>query len=251
MFEYPTKKQAAQDIIEIGKRMYQNGYVASNDGNISLKIADDVILATPTGVSKGFMTEDMFVEMKTNGEILDMGSLKPSSEIKMHLRVYNENPEVNAVTHAHPITATSFAIAGISLDAPILTETLMSLGSVPVAKYATPGTDEVPDSIAPFCCDYNAVLLANHGALTWGNSLLQAYYRLESVEYYAKIIMNTCHIIGKAVALSEDEIKPLMEIRKKLGVTGGGEPAFAPDSSNKKDVYPKSGNIELFCEEVK
>ena len=246
MSVYPTRKQAAEEILEVGRRMYQNGYVAANDGNISCKIAEDTILATPTGVSKGFMTEDMLVEMKLDGTIIKMGELKPSSEVKMHIRVYTENPEVKAVTHAHPVTATSFAIAGISLDAPILTETLMSLGSVPVARYATPGTQEVPDSIAPFCKDYNAVLLANHGALTWGNSLMQAYYRLESVEYYAKIILNTCHLIGKAVALDEEQVAALMEIRKKLGINSGGLPSFAPMAGNKEDVYPKSGNMDLF-----
>ena len=241
---FPSRVTAARDILEIGRRMYESGFVAANDGNISCKIASDVVLATPTGVSKGFMDENMLVEMSTGGEILKKGELAPSSEIKMHLRVYKENPDVNAVTHAHPITATSFAIAGISLDEPILTETLMSLGSVPVAAYATPGTQEVPDSIAPFCRGYNAVMLANHGVLTWGESLIKAYYRLESVEYYAKIILNTVNIIGKAVRLSDEQIKPLMEIRKKLGVAGGGMPAYVAEAKNTAHVLPREGELQ-------
>lgn len=241
--KYPSVFEAKEQIVDVGKRMYDRNFVAANDGNISCKIDDNTIIATPTGVSKGFMTEDMMVKMTLDGKVLSAGDLPPSSEVKMHLRVYKENPEVMAVTHAHPQIATSFAIAGIGLDLPILTEAVMSLGSVPIAKYATPGTDEVPDSIAPFCVDYNAVLLANHGALTWGNSLMQAYYRLESLEYYASIMMYTQNIIGKSNLLSCEQIQPLMEVRKKLGISGGGVPACAVCASNDKDVIPASGPL--------
>ncbi len=244
MENYPSAYDAKEQIIDIGKRMFDKGFVAANDGNISCKISPDEILTTPTGVSKGFMTPEMIIKMNINGESGEYGKYKPSSEVKMHLRVYQENPSVMAVTHAHPPIATSFAIAGIGLDLPIITEALMALGSVPVAKYATPGTEEVPDSVAPFCRDYNAVLMANHGALTWGDSLMQAYYRLESVEYYAMITMYTENIIGKYNCLSCDQVKPLMEIRKKLGITGGGAPACAPVATNDRDVMPMSGRMD-------
>uniref|UniRef100_UPI002A80B3C6 class II aldolase/adducin family protein n=1 Tax=Enterocloster asparagiformis TaxID=333367 RepID=UPI002A80B3C6 len=147
-----------------------------------------------------------------------------SSEIKMHLRVYQENPRLQAVTHAHPPMATCFAIAGQPLDAAILTEAILSLGTIPVARYATPGTQEVPDSIAPFVNHYNGVLLANHGALTWGDDIYQAFYRLESVEYYATILMYTGNIIGQQNHLSCEQVDRLLEIRKNMGITGGGVP---------------------------
>lgn len=229
--KYMTDFEAKKAILDIGKRMYDRGFVASNDGNISCKVGPNTIWTTPTGVSKGFMTQDMLVKMDLNGKAL-MGKLKPSSEVKMHLRVYKENPEVQAVTHAHPPVATSFSIAGIGLDLAVLTEAVMGLGSIPVAKYATPGTEEVPDSIAPFVNSYNGVLLANHGALTWGKDVYQAFYRLESVEYYATILMYTGNIIGRQNVLSNDQVNKLLDIRQKLGITTGGIPSCSPQTAN-------------------
>jgi len=223
--KYPTIYEAKQEIVEIGRRMYDKDYVAANDGNISCKIDEHTILATPTGVSKGFMKENMMVRISLDGKVLSYNDgYAPSSEIKMHLRVYKENPEVAAVVHAHPMMATSYAIAGIDLVNPILTEQLLTLGNVYVARYATPGTEEVPDSIAPYCLDYNAVLLANHGTLTWGDSLMQAYYRLESLEHYATILMYTSNILGKCNVLTCEQIKPLIQTRENMGIKGGGSP---------------------------
>lgn len=221
--KYLSDEEAKNTIIEIGKRMYQKGFVAANDGNISCKVSEDTIWTTPTGVSKGYMTPDMLVKMKLNGEILE-GTNKPSSEVKMHIRVYQENPMVNAVTHAHPLVATSFAIAGICLDKAILPEAVVQLGTVPIATYATPGTQGIPDSIAPYCNSHNAVLLANHGAISWGKNLLEAYYRMESLEYYATILMYTGNIIGRANVLTNKQIEELINIREKLGITSGGNP---------------------------
>ncbi len=233
--KYMTDFEAKKAILDIGKRMYDKGFVAANDGNISCKTSPRTIWTTPTGVSKGFMTQDMLVKMDLEGKIL-IGRMKPSSEVKMHLRVYKENPGLKAVTHAHPPVATSFAIAGISLDSAILTEAVMGLGTIPVAKYATPGTQEVPDSIAPFVNAYNGVLLANHGALTWGNDLYQAFYRLESIEYYATILMYTGNIIGRQNILSCSQVNKLLEIRKKLGITSGGIPPCAACETNDRDI---------------
>ena len=221
--KYTSDFEAKKAILDIGRRMYAKGFVASNDGNISCRVGPNTIWTTPTGVSKGFMTQDMLVKMDLDGKVL-MGRLKPSSEIKMHLRVYQENPRLQAVTHAHPPMATCFAIAGQPLDAAILTEAILSLGTIPVARYATPGTQEVPDSIAPFVNHYNGVLLANHGALTWGDDIYQAFYRLESVEYYATILMYTGNIIGQQNHLSCEQVDRLLEIRKNMGITGGGVP---------------------------
>lgn len=221
--KYMSDFEAKKAIIDIGKRMYDRNFVASNDGNISCKVGPDVIWTTCTGVSKGFMTPEMLVKINLDGKVLQ-GSRKPSSEVKMHIRVYNENPQLMAVTHAHPPIATSFAIAGVDLDRAILPEAVVQLGTVPVAKYATPGSQEVPDSIAPYVNEYNGVLLANHGALTWGSDVFQAYYRLESLEYYAKVLMYTGHIICKQNELSPSQINSLIDIRNKLGITTGGMP---------------------------
>lgn len=234
-FKYLSDYEAKKQIIEIGKRMYDKGFVASNDGNISCKVGPNVIWTTPTGVSKGFMTPDMLVKMNFEGKVL-MGKLKPSSEVKMHIRVYNENPDVMAVTHAHPPVATSFAIAGISLDRAILPEAVVNLGSVPIAHYATPGSQDVPDSIAPYCNSHNAVLLANHGALSWGKDLTEAYHRLESLEYYATVLMYTGKIIGRANELSCNQVNELIDIRGKLGITSGGTPPCSLKETNTFDV---------------
>lgn len=147
----------------------------------------------------------------------------------MHLRVYNENPGVNAVVHAHPPVATSFAIAGIPLDKPVLPEAIVLLGIVPVAPYALPGTQEVPDSIAPYCKTHNAVLLANHGALTWGRDLMEAYFRMESLEHYATILMYSNNILKKANELNGSQIADLIKIRESMGIKAGGVPISEVD----------------------
>lgn len=228
---YMTEFEAKKTIIEVGKRMYNRGYVAANDGNISVKVGPNSVWVTPTGVSKGYMTPDILVKVDLNGKVI-FGKTKPSSEIKMHLRVYNENPAVMAVTHAHPPVATSFAISGYQLDRALLPEAVINLGSVPIAPYATTGTQEVPDSIAPFCKTHNAVLLANHGALTWGRDLLEAYHRLESLEYYATIMMYTGRIIGKANELSCNQVSELVKIRENMGIKSGGDMKCAINENN-------------------
>lgn len=220
---YLSGPEAKELILEIGRRLYEKNYVAANDGNISCLTGPDELWTTPTGVSKGHMTGDMLVKVDLNGTVLE-GNTKPSSELMMHLRVYRENPQVKSVVHAHPPMATSFAIAGIPLDRPILAEAVVQLGEVPVAPYATPGTQEVPDSIAPFCKTHHAVLLANHGALTWGADLMQAYYRMESLEYYAQITMYTTGLLRQASELTDSQIDRLLETRASLGITTGGRP---------------------------
>lgn len=234
--QFPTDHEAKQTILEVGRRMYTKNFVAANDGNISCKVDHDIIWTTPTGVSKGFMDEDMLVKMRLDGTVLSAGSLKPSSEVKMHIRVYNENPEVMGVTHAHPPLCTSFAIAGIGLDRAIYPEALVNLGTVPCVHYETPGSQGIPDSIAPYCKDYNAVLLGNHGALSWGKSLMEAFFRLEAMEHYAMVLMYTGNIIGKANVLSCDQVQELLDIRQNLGINAGGVPPCAAKPSNLKDV---------------
>lgn len=224
IMDFLTDAQAKAEILDIGRRMYDKNFVAANDGNISVRVGEDEIWATPTGVSKGFMREEMLVKLRMDGTVIEQGEYKPSSEVKMHLRVYRENPEVRGVTHAHAPVTTAFSIAGIPLDSTIYPEAIVSLGVIPVAPYALPGTKEVPDSIAPFCRDYNAVMLANHGALSWGRTLTEAWYRLEAVEHYAMILMYTGRIIGQANALNAEQVDKLIKLRENFGITAGGVP---------------------------
>ena len=228
-------------ICEIGKRMYWRGYVAANDGNISVKCGENAVWVTPTGVSKGYMDPNMIVKVDMDGNVL-AGTHKPSSELKMHLRVFRENPKVQAVVHAHPAVATSFAAAGIPLDRPIVSEAIVLLGTIPVATYAVPGTFEVPDSIAPYCKDYNGVLLGNHGALTWGKNPFEAYFRLETMEHYATMMMYTDSIIKKSSDLTCEQISELIKIRNSLGITGGGMPGECVSNTGARSLA--GGNME-------
>ncbi|GHU63204.1 hypothetical protein AGMMS49983_06160 [Clostridia bacterium] len=248
MQEFPSDSQARREILDIGRRMYEKDYIAANDGNISCRVAPNEIWATPTGVSKGFMDENQLVKLRLDGTVMHTGDLGVSSEIKMHIRVYKENPSVGGVTHAHPPICTSFAIAGIGLDKAIYPEALMNLGTVPCVHYETPGTQGIPDSIAPYCNDYNAVLLANHGALSWGKSLMEAYFRLESMEHYAMILMYTGNIIGKANVLSCDQVQELLEMRDRAGIVSGGvPPCCAPKPTNLYDSVDPPVQVGCPC----
>lgn len=211
------------EIIQAGQRLYQARLVASNDGNISARCPDGSIWCTPSGVSKGFMSEDMLIRMDLDGNVLEHGALKPSSEIKMHLAIYRANPEITAVVHAHPPIATAFASAGLSLDSAILQETVVQLGVVPLVPYALPGTAELAESVAPYCRDYNAALMEYHGVTAWGEGVTQALHRMESVEYYAKLLMNL-RMMRAERPMTEEQIDALLELRPGWGVKGGGRP---------------------------
>lgn len=175
-----------REICEVCHLLYGRGYVVSNDGNVSCRVEADRVLITPSGVGKGRMTPEMLVLCDLEGNILD-GDRHPSSESKMHLMVYHQRPDVRAVVHAHPPFSTARAICRRPLAERYLTETVTGLGDVPVAAFAMPSTQEVPDSVRPFVRTHNAVLLANHGSLAWGPTLLSAFDRLEVVEQTAKI----------------------------------------------------------------
>jgi len=214
--EMEVKKQ----ICEIGKRIYDNGFVAANDGNISVKISPNEFLCTPTGVSKGYMTPDMICKVDANGKVLQAKApWKPSSEVKMHLRVYKERPDVNSVVHAHPPYGTSYAIAGIPLTAPIMPEAVIFLGCVPIAEYGMPSTDEIPNAVAKYLQHYDAVLLENHGALTYADSLMSAYHKMESLEFYAKLLFIS-NQIGKPQELDQKQVNRLYQLRKDMGLPG-------------------------------
>ena len=215
-----TEAEIKQQICDIGKRIYDRGMVASNDGNISVKISENEFLCTPTGVSKGFMTPEYICKIDSDGKVLEANEgFRPSSEIKMHLRVYKERPDVKSVVHAHPMYATSFAIAGIPLVDPIMPEAVISLGAVPIAEYGTPSTEEIPDAVSKYLQDFDAVLLENHGALSYGDSLLNAYHKMESLEFYAELLFRSRQL-GGPKEFTNEQVKRLYEIRRKFGMTG-------------------------------
>lgn len=215
-----SEREIKKEMCEIGQRVYNRGMVAANDGNFSVKLSDNEFLCTPTGVSKGFMTPEYICKVDRDGNVLEANEgFKPSSEVKMHMRVYQERPDVQAVVHAHPMYATTFAIAGIPLMEPIMPEAVIALGGVPLAKYGTPSTVEVPDSIMPYIQQYDAVLLENHGALTYSDTLLNAYHKMESLEFYARL-MYQAKMLGGPQVLDEKRVEELYEIRRNMGVSG-------------------------------
>ena len=210
---YIDEQTARRDILEAGRRLYMRGFVCANDGNLSARVSENAIIATPTGVSKGFMTEDMLIKLCLDGNVLE-GAYKPSSEIKMHLAIFKKSPEILAVCHAHPPVSSSYAAAGVALDRAFLQETAVSLGVVPVAKYAMPGSEALADGAADYCIDYHGVLLEHHGPVTWGSSVMQALFRMESIEYTATVSMYS-KILGFDKTLSQEQIKELMTLRPR------------------------------------
>lgn len=205
---------------EVGRRIYQREMVAANDGNFSVKIDENTFLCTPTGISKGFMQPEMICVVDSEGNSTnDNGQYKPSSEVKMHMRIYKERPDVNAVVHAHPQFATAYAIAGIPLTEKIMPEAVIFLGEVPIAKYGLPSTAEIPDAVEPFLSSYDAVLLENHGALSWGNDLMAAYFKMEGLEFYASLAYKA-KMLGGAKQLPEFEVDRLYDLRRKFAVPG-------------------------------
>ncbi len=208
-----TEPQHREDILEVGRRLWQRGYVAANDGNVSVRVAANEILTTPTEVSKGFMSADQLVKVDLDGNVLD-GDRQPSSELPLHLVVYRERVDVCAVVHAHPPTATGFAAARVSLDDPLVTEVVLALGGIPLTEYATPGTEGVPDSVRPYLQDYDVFLLANHGVLAVGRDVFAAYYRLESVEHFARINF-VARQLGGGRVLPAEHVAELQAIRSR------------------------------------
>lgn len=209
-----------EQICDICHKMWQLGWVAANDGNVSVRLPDGTFLATPTGISKSFITPDLLVHIDREGNVLDGAEgMRPSSEIRMHLRCYEEREDVCGVLHAHPPAATGYAVANVALDEYSMIETVIALGSVPVTPYGTPSTYEVPEAIAPYLGMHDALLLQNHGALTVGADLLTAYYRMETLELFAKISLNA-RLLGGAKEISRENIDRLISMRENYGVTG-------------------------------
>ena len=207
-----TFQEEREAVCRVGRLLYDRGYVAANDGNISVKVAENRLLITPSGVSKGRMTPEMLLVTDMDGTVIE-GDRHPSSEGKMHLEVSRGRPDVNAVVHAHPPVSTAFAVCRRGLEAPYLSELVVGLGQVPCTpSFAMLSTEEVPESVRPYLADHNALLLANHGALAWGGDLWEAFDRLETVEHTAKIVLNA-QLLGGGVPLTEEEVERLQSLR--------------------------------------
>lgn len=207
-------------VCDICHKMWQLGWVAANDGNVSVKLDDGTFLVTPTGISKSFITPEKLLIVAKDGAIIEGAEgYKPSSEIKMHFRCYEERDDVGAVVHAHPPAATGFAVAHVPLDRYTMIESVITIGSVPVTPYGTPSTHEVPDAITPYLQEHDVMLLENHGALTVGCDLITAYYRMETLELWAKISINAT-ILGGEKEISPENIERLCRMRADYKVTG-------------------------------
>lgn len=219
------EQKLREQICEIGRRVYQKGMVAANDGNISAKLEENVFLCTPTGTSKGFLTPQMLCKINNKCEMLEENSTgcTPSSEMKMHMVVYRERPDIGAVVHAHPLHATAYAICHRALDMQIMPEATIGLGIVPVADYGAPSTVRLSESLVPFLQEYDSILMANHGAVTCGLDLVSAYYKMESLEFYATL-MYMANNIGKPKEFSNEDIQELLDIRKNYYKVSGRHP---------------------------
>ena len=208
------EQTARREIVRVGQLMYERSYVVSSDGNVSVRLDDGRIVATPTMTCKGRMTEDSLAITDRAGKPLN--DRKASSELAMHLLIYEERSDIKAVCHAHPPHGTAFAVAGLAIDQPILSEVILTLGCVPLAEYGTPSTLELTEAMRPLVKHHNALLMANHGAVAYGADLWQAFDRLETLEHTAKIAILS-RLLGGSKNLSSDAIEKLINVREAAG----------------------------------
>jgi L-fuculose-phosphate aldolase len=213
-----SERQYRDEIVRYGQLLHTQFFVAATDGNLSVRMEDGTILCTPTCLSKGMMKAEDLVVVNGNGEVL-RGPRSPSSEIAMHLLIYRMRPDVNAVVHAHPPTATGYAAAGVPLTQPLVSEIVITLREVPLAPYATPGSPELSESLRPLIADHDAILMANHGVVTYSSDLNTAYMKMETVEHFARVALVT-HQLGRQQLLSEAEVRKLLEARDRYLQSG-------------------------------
>jgi L-fuculose-phosphate aldolase len=220
------EQEHRRDICAVGRWLHERGYVASTDGNISVRLDAHRILTSPTCMSKGMMAPKDMVITDLQGRKLD-GQRDPSSELGMHLLIYRMRPDINAVCHAHPPTATGFAASGLPLNKAILCELVIALGYVPVAPYGTPGTTELAATLEPLVSGHDAILMANHGVVTYGRDLLTAFFRMDTTEHFARVSMVT-EILGKQVLLSNSDVEKLLAARVRFGTTAATVGPYGP-----------------------
>ncbi|MGH7556926.1 MAG: class II aldolase/adducin family protein [Gemmatimonadota bacterium] len=209
MVAHHEEAETRRAIVEVGRRLWTRGLIGGAEGNVSVRL-DGALVATPSGACKGFLDPDDLVVTDLEGRIL-AGAGRPSSELRMHVRVYRSRSDVRAVVHAHPPTATGFAIAGQALDECVVPEVIASLGRVPIVPYGTPSTEELPDRMAPYVASHDALLLANHGVVTYASSLARAIDLMESIEQAARSLL-TARILGRVHRLSSEEVDRLLTL---------------------------------------
>lgn len=232
-----SERHYRDEIVRYGHMLHDQFFVAATDGNLSLRLDDGSILCTPTCLSKGMMTADDLVVVNGQGEVL-RGQRSPSSEIAMHILIYRLRPDVNAVVHAHPPTATGYAAAGVPLTQPLVSEIVIALGEVPLAPYATPGSPELSESLRPLIPNHDAILMANHGVVTYSSDLNSAYMKMETVEHFARVALVT-HQLGRQQLLSESEVRKLNELGRRYLENGA---AKRPVSAAAAEPVPAVGN---------
>jgi L-fuculose-phosphate aldolase len=244
---FKNEEQHRSEICLTGRWLYERGYIVACEGNLSVRLDDNRVLTTPTCMNKGMLAPNDLVVIDLEGRQLS-GERKASSELAMHLLFYRMRPDVQAICHAHPPTATGFAVAGRALDQALLPEVIVGLGQIPLVKYGTPGTPELSASLEPYVPHYDALLLANHGAVTCGPDLLQAFYRMETIEHFAKITL-AAEMAGNPTLLSSREVAKLMAARSRYSVVpppgGGAELPVTCDSGESAADHVRLTRSEL------
>ncbi len=245
-----TEKELRQDIVEVGRLVFQKGWVAANDGNISIRLDENRVLCTPTATSKGMLHVDDLIICDMQGNKIE-GRKERTSEIAMHLLIYSMRPDIRSVVHAHPPVATGYATAGRALNQALLPEVIIGLGCVPLADYGLPGTAALTAGMVPFIPKYDAILMANHGATCYGPDVFSAYFRMETTEHYARIAL-VAELLGGATVLPREEVNKLFDSRTRYGVKhrAGVEPG-CPVSAEDVLAAPAGGDrFEVTREEL-
>jgi L-fuculose-phosphate aldolase len=242
-----TEQQLREDIVQVGRLMFEKGWIASNDGNVTIRLDEHRILATPTGVSKGMMCPDDMIVCDIEGRKL-CGERQCTTEMSMHLTIYQLRPDVRSVLHAHPPVATGFAVAGRALNLALLPEVVIGLGSIPLAEYGLPGTPALTEGMRPYIPKYDALLMANHGAVSYGEDVFQAFFRMETVEHFARITL-VAELLGGAKVLPRVEVQKLFESRARYHVKSRNH--FEPGSPmTAEDLPDASEKIEITREQL-
>jgi L-fuculose-phosphate aldolase len=208
--------KARETICEVGRRLYNRGFAAANDGNITIRLAPNRVLCTPTMVSKGFMKPDDLCIIDLEGNQIS-GTKRRTSEALLHLSIYKERDDINGVVHCHPPHATAFAVAREPIPKCVLPEVEVFLGEVPIAEYETPGTQRFAETILPFVHDCNTILLANHGTVAFANDLMTAYFNTEIIDAYCRILL-LAHQLGPLNYMGERHVGELLQMKKRLGI---------------------------------
>ncbi|MGH9774344.1 MAG: class II aldolase/adducin family protein [Candidatus Acidiferrales bacterium] len=248
-----SEDEHRRDICAVGRWLHQKSFVAATDGNISLRLDPRRILTSPTSICKGMMQPDDMVITDLEGQKI-LGRRNASSELAMHLLIYRRRPDVNAVCHAHPPTATGYAAAGLPLNQALLSEAVLALGCIPVARYGTPGTPELTDAIEPLVQSHDAILMANHGVVTYGSDLLTAFFRMETTEHFARVALTTV-LLGKQVLLSSEDVEKLLAARARYGlqtaaVAGPGCPVTAETADEAERITLTRRELEALVDEA-